>query len=108
MLADPPVLVLDEPTTGLDIMASQLVVQAVATARRDDRLILLATHHVHEVAQLADQLLVFRDGRVVFAGAPAALSVWHWRGWQCRWIRRQRTRGGDSSPVDRASTDVVS
>ncbi len=75
LLADPPVLVLDEPTTGLDVLAAAHVVEAVRSARRDGRLILLSTHTLPEVETTADRLLLIRRGRIAWSGAPAELGA---------------------------------
>jgi sodium transport system ATP-binding protein len=74
LLADPPLLVLDEPTTGLDVLAAQQVIEAVRAARRPGRLILLSTHVLREVELVADRLLLIRDGRITWQGAPAELG----------------------------------
>lgn len=74
LLPDPDLLVLDEPTTGLDVLAARALVDAVLAARRPGRLILIATHVLREVEICADRLLLLRRGRVVFDGAPADLG----------------------------------
>lgn len=75
LLCDPDLLILDEPTTGLDVLAAHAVVDAVRSARRPGRLILFATHVMREVELAADHLLVMRQGQVVFSGIPAQLGV---------------------------------
>jgi sodium transport system ATP-binding protein len=75
LLADPPVLVLDEPTTGLDVLAARQVVEAVRSSRRDGRLILLSTHVLPEVERCADRLLLIRNGRIAWSGAPVELGT---------------------------------
>jgi sodium transport system ATP-binding protein len=75
LLPDPDLLVLDEPTTGLDLLAARGLVEAVRAARRPGRLILIATHVLREVELCADRLLVMRSGRLVFDGAPATLAA---------------------------------
>ena len=75
LLADPPILVLDEPTTGLDVLAARQVVEAVRSSRREGRLILLSTHVLPEVERCADRLLLIRDGRIAWSGAPSELGT---------------------------------
>jgi sodium transport system ATP-binding protein len=75
LLPDPDLLVLDEPTTGLDVLAARSLVEAVLAARRPGRLILIATHVLREVEVCADRLLLLRRGRVVYDGAPAELGT---------------------------------
>lgn len=74
LLADPDVLVLDEPTTGLDVVAARDVIAAVEAARRPGRLILLCTHIMAEVEAVADRLILMQRGQIAFDGDPAALG----------------------------------
>ena len=74
LLSDPDLLILDEPTTGLDVLAALAVVEAVRAARRPGRLILFATHVLREVELAADQLVVMSNGRIAWRGAPAELG----------------------------------
>ncbi len=74
LLPDPDLLILDEPTTGLDLVAADQLVAAVRAARRPGRLIIMATHIVREVEMLADRLLVMRQGKLVFDGPPDQLG----------------------------------
>lgn len=74
LVADPPLLVLDEPTTGMDVVAAREVVAAVDQERREDRLTVFCTHVLAEVEALADRLVILDRGRVVFADDPASLG----------------------------------
>jgi sodium transport system ATP-binding protein len=75
LLADPSLLILDEPTTGLDVLAAWQLVESVRAARRPGRLIVLATHIMPEVEHTADRLWVLRRGKLIFDGAPAQLGA---------------------------------
>ncbi|WP_119396193.1 ABC transporter ATP-binding protein [Salinibius halmophilus] len=68
LLHDPQLLILDEPTSGLDIMASTRMLEVVKRQRDADRTILLSTHHMHEVAELADDVAIIAKGKVAFNG----------------------------------------
>lgn len=68
LLHDPQLLILDEPTSGLDIMASTRMLDVVKAQRDANRTILLSTHHMHEVAELADDVAIIANGRVAFNG----------------------------------------
>ncbi len=74
LLADPPLLILDEPTTGLDVLAAAQVVESVQQARRPGRLVLYCTHVPAEVEATADRLVLIRDGRVAWDGIPRDLG----------------------------------
>ena len=71
LLRDPPILILDEPTTGLDAASEAQVMESLRTLMRD-RTTVMITHSI-ALARTADRVLVMEDGRVVQAGDPAAL-----------------------------------
>ena len=75
LLPDPDLLILDEPTTGLDVLAAQALVTAVQQAVRPGRLILIATHILREVEQCANRVVVLRHGQVIYEGTPAQLGT---------------------------------
>jgi energy-coupling factor transport system ATP-binding protein len=66
----PPVLLLDEPTRGLDYQAKQRLITVLDELARAGHAVVLATHDVEVVAQLADRVVVLADGEVV-ADGPA-------------------------------------
>jgi lipooligosaccharide transport system ATP-binding protein len=73
LLNDPVLLVLDEPTTGLDPQARRLVWERIRTLKRQGTTILLTTHYMEEAAQLCDRLIVMDRGRIIAEGRPAEL-----------------------------------
>ncbi len=75
LVGDPEVVFLDEPTTGLDPAARRRAWDTIAGLRRAGRTIVLTSHYMDEVEQLADRLLVIARGRGVAHGAPAALRA---------------------------------
>jgi ABC-2 type transport system ATP-binding protein len=70
---DPPVLVLDEPTAGLDPHARRQLHDLIAGLRQDGRTVLLSTHDIAEAERLCDHVVILEAGRVVAAGRPADL-----------------------------------
>jgi len=70
---DPAVLILDEPTVGLDPAIRAELHEHIAAMRRDGRAILLATHDMQEAQALCDRLLVIHQGRLVAQGSPQEL-----------------------------------
>jgi ABC-2 type transport system ATP-binding protein len=66
---NPQLLFLDEPTTGLDIEARQIVWQAIRTLVAQGCAVLLTTHYLEEAEMLADRVVVLNRGRVAASGA---------------------------------------
>jgi sodium transport system ATP-binding protein len=75
LVHDPDVLVLDEPTTGLDILSARTIVELIARYREQGKTVLLATHHMHEVEELCDRLLVLEGGELCFEGTVGELRA---------------------------------
>ena len=69
----PRLILLDEPTTGLDPQARHAVWERLRLLRSAGATLVLTTHYMDEAAQLCDRLVIMDHGRVVLAGAPAAL-----------------------------------
>jgi daunorubicin resistance ABC transporter ATP-binding subunit len=75
-LIDPPqLLVLDEPTTGLDPRSRQIVWSTVRELVADGVTVLLTTQYLEEADALADHVVLIEHGREVAAGTPAALKA---------------------------------
>jgi ABC-2 type transport system ATP-binding protein len=74
MLHDPPVLMLDEPTSAMDPASAKTVRDAIRQLRDDDRTLLLCTHNLSEAEQLADRIAIIRRGRIIAHGTPAELK----------------------------------
>jgi len=68
LVHDPDVLVLDEATAGLDVIASRSIVNLVRQARERGKTVLFSTHRMGEVGQLADDLALIHRGRLLFNG----------------------------------------
>ena len=68
----PKVLILDEPTAGLDPGGAQVILQNILDYRRETgSTVLLVTHNMDDAARIADRLVVFHEGGVAYDGAPA-------------------------------------
>lgn len=74
LLSDPPLLLLDEPTSNLDTTARQTFLALLLDLKRAGKTILFTTHRPEEVVQLADRLIILERGRVKFDGEPARLG----------------------------------
>lgn len=73
LLNRPKLLILDEPTTGLDPAARQLVWQKLRLLREQGLTLILTTHYMEEAAQLCDRLVMMNEGVILAAGTPATL-----------------------------------
>lgn len=74
MLHDPPVLLLDEPTSAMDPQSAKLVRDAILELRKDRRTFIVTTHNLTEAQQLADRIAIIRQGRIIAEGDFASLS----------------------------------
>ncbi|MBX3018891.1 MAG: ABC transporter ATP-binding protein [Bdellovibrionaceae bacterium] len=68
LIAAPDLLLLDEPTTGLDVESRRLLWEVVRDERRRGVTILLTTHYLEEIEALSDRVIVIDQGRKLFAG----------------------------------------
>ena len=68
IIHDPSLLILDEATTGLDVVAKQSIINFVDHMRNDKRVILFSTHHMDEVELLCDRLIILHKGELVAQG----------------------------------------
>jgi sodium transport system ATP-binding protein len=74
ILHDPPVLFFDEPTAGLDVVASQSVMEFIEEARDNGKTIVFSTHIMSEVERLCDDIVVIHDGIVMGQGSVEELK----------------------------------
>src|SRR5438445_6366072 len=74
LLPDPPLIILDEPTLGLDPQASRDLRDRVRALRAQGRTVLLTTHYMEEADQLCDRVAIIDHGRIVALDTPAALK----------------------------------
>ena len=75
LTAGPPVVLLDEPTRGLDYGAKDRLVGVLGSWPRDGRAVVVGTHDVEFVAAVADRVVVLADGEVVADGPTAEVVV---------------------------------
>jgi lipooligosaccharide transport system ATP-binding protein len=73
LINDPEVLLLDEPTTGLDPQARHVVWDRLYRLKRQGVTLLLTTHYMDEAEQLCDRLVVMDKGKIVAEGSPRQL-----------------------------------
>lgn len=73
LVHDPRHIVLDEPSNGLDVMATRSLRDFLRQLRAEGRCVLFSTHIMQEVAALCDRIVIIAAGRVVADGSPEAL-----------------------------------
>src|SRR6184192_3585913 len=74
LLPDPPLVILDEPTVGLDPQAARDLRDRVRELKRQGRTVLLTTHYMEEADQLCDRIAIIDHGQIVALDTPAALK----------------------------------
>lgn len=77
LLAQPELVILDEPTTGLDPAVRHLLWSRVRSLREQGTTIMLTTHYMHEAEVLCDRLAIMDSGRIVDLGSPRELIDRH-------------------------------
>ncbi len=77
LLNDPDLIILDEPTTGLDPQVRHLIWAKLRELKQQGVTLLLTTHYMEEAQQLCDRLLVIDKGKVLVQGKPADLVKKH-------------------------------
>jgi ABC-2 type transport system ATP-binding protein len=75
MLHEPPVLLLDEPTSAMDPESARLVRDSIHELRSAQRAILICTHNLAEAEELADEIAIISRGKIIVHGSPAALKL---------------------------------
>jgi len=75
MLHDPAVLIFDEPTAGLDVLASRFLRRFVSAERDRGKAVIFSTHYLAEAELLCDRIGLLHQGRLLAEGSPAALRA---------------------------------
>lgn len=73
LVHDPPNLLLDEPTRGLDVMSTRAMRDLIRQLRADGKCVLFSSHVMQEVSALCDEIVIVARGKVVAHGTPAEL-----------------------------------
>src|SRR3712207_6928146 len=77
LINDPEIVVLDEPTTGLDPQARHLVWDRLRALAAEGKTLLLTTHYMEEAARLCDRLVIMEGGLIIAEGSPKELIAEH-------------------------------
>jgi sodium transport system ATP-binding protein len=78
LVHDPPVMIFDEPTLGLDIMAARTIVKFIGECREHGKTVILSTHVMSEVEKLCDVIGVIHNGELLEEGTPEMLRKKYW------------------------------
>src|SRR2546428_8351558 len=77
LVNEPDIVLLDEPTTGLDPQARHLVWERLFRLKQRGVTLVLTTHYMDEAQQLCDRLVVMDPGKIVAQGSPQELTERH-------------------------------
>jgi sodium transport system ATP-binding protein len=77
LIHDPPVLIFDEPTAGLDVLVQRAVLRQIAALRDAGKCILFSTHIMREVEKLCDRVAIMHRGAILTHGTLAELQAKH-------------------------------
>lgn len=77
LIADPDLVVLDEPTTGLDPQARVMIWQQLLKLKKQGKTLLLTTHYMDEAERLCDHIIIIDGGKVLDEGTPKQLIKKH-------------------------------
>lgn len=80
MVNDPELVLLDEPTAGLDAMVRREIYSLIEQLRADGRTVLLTTHYIEEAERLCDRVAVVNGGHIIAMGTPKELIEGSGRG----------------------------
>ncbi|MGH8995248.1 MAG: ABC transporter ATP-binding protein [Acidimicrobiales bacterium] len=97
LISEPDLLILDEPTTGLDPQARHLLWDRLYRLKSQGVTLVITTHYMDEAEQLCDRLVVMDKGRISAAGTPSSLIAEH----STREVLELRFHPGESPPVER-------
>jgi sodium transport system ATP-binding protein len=75
MLHDPPILILDEPTAGLDVPSARAIEETIRAARKAGKCVLYSTHVMEEAEYLCDRIAVISDGKLKITGTMDELRA---------------------------------
>jgi ABC-2 type transport system ATP-binding protein len=76
LLPDPPILLLDEPTAGLDVVSSRIIRDFIRNdlSKKAGKTVLYTTHYIEEAAQICDKIAILQKGRLIALNTPDALK----------------------------------
>lgn len=73
LFADPDILIMDEPTLGLDILSADAIIHFMKEQKKRGKTVLYSTHYLEEAETLCDRIYMICDGKIVASGSPQEL-----------------------------------
>lgn len=75
LVADPPILVMDEPTLGLDVLSNRVILDFIKRERDEGKTVILSTHYLDEAETMCDQIGLLHNGRLIAEGDLPSLRA---------------------------------
>jgi sodium transport system ATP-binding protein len=75
LIHSPPIMLLDEPTLGLDVLGTQVIIEFIELLKAEGKSVILCTHHLEEAERLCDRFGLLHQGRLVAEGTLAELRT---------------------------------
>lgn len=101
LIHDPPVLLLDEPTLGLDVMSTRAIREYVVRVAREGKTVILTSNNMYEAQLLCSELTILNHGRILVSGTVEKLEeMAKTRGLEDVFVNLVRSESGASSQDD--------
>lgn len=75
LIANPPILIMDEPTLGLDVLSNRVILDFICRQRDEGKTIILSTHYLDEAESMCDRIGLLHDGRLIAEGDLESLRA---------------------------------
>jgi len=75
IIHNPPVLIFDEPTVGLDVITARVVINYIKEFRKQGKCIIFSTHQMQEAEKLCDEIAIIHKGKILSEGTLADLQA---------------------------------
>ncbi len=75
LMTDPDILILDEPTLGLDVESARMIRELLMKLSREGKTILITGHNMHEIESISNYITIIDKGRVIAIGTPEELKI---------------------------------
>jgi lipooligosaccharide transport system ATP-binding protein len=106
LVSEPDILILDEPTTGLDPQARHILWDRLFRLKEDGMTLLITTHYMDEAEQLCDRLIVMDKGSIMSEGSPAEL-IKRYSTKEVLEVRFGSNRNADMAPIMKSLCDRI-